>query len=233
MQGQDVVISMVSPEAAVDQQNFIDAARAAGVKRFFPSEFGPDSRNEAFARINPWVLPHKAATVDYLRKYETEMSWTSVVTGAFFDWALETGFFGFDLPSKTVTLIDDGASVFTSTTLEAIGRALVAMLDNAEATKNQYVFISSFHTSQKKIMEAVERVDSQSWITKHATSEEVDANGRSALANGDFTGIKDLTRAAAFGKQGLGDERSKGMWNDRLNLPQEDMDEVVKAVIKR
>ncbi|KAJ6169862.1 hypothetical protein N7485_007208 [Penicillium canescens] len=57
MESQDVVISMVGGIAAGDQQVFIDAALAAGVKRFLPSEFGPYSRNPEFAALNPVVLP--------------------------------------------------------------------------------------------------------------------------------------------------------------------------------
>ncbi|KAJ6032926.1 uncharacterized protein N7446_008781 [Penicillium canescens] len=93
MESQDVVISMVGGIAAGDQQVFIDAALAAGVKRFLPSEFGPYSRNPEFAALNPPLI-----------------SWSSLVTGAFFDWAMKVGFFGFDLASKTVTLIDGGTS---------------------------------------------------------------------------------------------------------------------------
>jgi hypothetical protein len=231
MEGQDVVISMVGGIAAGDQQVFIDAAIAAGVKRFFPSEFGPYSRNPEFAALNPLILPAKTGTVDYLRSRESEISWSSLVTGAFFDWAMRMGFFGFDLPSKTVTLIDGGTAIFTSTSLSTIGKALITMLDHADETKNQYVFVSSFNVSQKDILDVVEKVDGQKWTVKHDTSEKVIAEGKRKLAAGDFAGIIDLTRGGAFGKQALGDSRPYGLWDDKLGLPKEDIEQAVKNVL--
>lgn len=231
MDGQDAVICMVGGIAAGDQQIFIDAALAAGVKRFFPSEFGPYSRNPEFSALNPVVLPAKSGTVDYLRSKESEMSWSSLVTGAFFDWAMRVGFFGFDLASKTATLIDGGTSVFTATTLWTIGRALVAILDHPEETRNQYIFVSSFNVSQRDILEVLEKVDDQKWAVKHVTSEEVINNGKKRLAGGDFAGIMDLTRGGAFGKQALGDERPHGFWNDWLGLAKEDMEQIVREML--
>ncbi|CAG8904100.1 unnamed protein product [Penicillium egyptiacum] len=231
MEGQDVVISMVGGIVAGDQQVFIDAAIAAGVKRFFPSEFGPYSRDPKFSALNHAVLPAKAATVDYLRSKESEISWSSLVTGAFFDWAMKVGFFGFDLSCKTVTLIDGGTSVFTATNLSTIGKALIAMLDHADETENQYVFVSSFNVSQKDILDVVEKVDGQKWTVKNIVSEEVIAEGRRRLAAGDFAGIIDLTRGGAFGKEALGDSRPYGLWGDKLELPKEDIEQAVKDVL--
>ncbi|PSN65048.1 isoflavone reductase family protein [Corynespora cassiicola Philippines] len=231
MESQDVVICMVNPAAVSEQQILIDAAIAAGVKRYFPGEFGPYTRNEKFAEVNPYVLPVKTKVADYLLSKESQISWTGVVTGGFFDWGIETGFFGFDLASKTAALIDGGTSVFTSTTLPTIAKAVVAALDHAEETKNQYVFVSSFNLSQKNILEVIERVDGQKWSVEHLTFEEVVANGHKWIASGDFNGIKDLTRAAAFGKFALGDESSHGFWNDRLGLPKENVEEAVREII--
>ncbi|KAL0944533.1 isoflavone reductase [Colletotrichum truncatum] len=112
MEGQDVVISIVGGHAAEDQRLLIDAALASGVKRFFPSEYGPYTRDPKMAKINPYTNPYKSAIVDYLQSKETEMSWTSLVTGGFFDWAMDNGFFGFDFGTKTAGLIDDGITTF-------------------------------------------------------------------------------------------------------------------------
>lgn len=84
MEGQDVVISMVAVFATGGQQNLVDAAIAAGVKRFLPSEFGPPSRDEKFTTLHP-ALPPKVATVDYLRSKESQISWSALIPGAFFD----------------------------------------------------------------------------------------------------------------------------------------------------
>ncbi|OAL53485.1 isoflavone reductase family protein [Pyrenochaeta sp. DS3sAY3a] len=233
MEGQDVVISMVAITAIGDQQVFVDAAIAAGVKRFFPSEFGPYTRNAKFAELVPFIFPLKTALVDYLRSKESQISWTGLVTAGFFDWAIETGFFYFDFASKTVTLVDGGSSPFTSNTVSTIAKALVAALDHADETKNQYVFIGSFTASQKDILEVVEKVDGQKWTVKYATSEEVIARGQRAVEAGEFSGIVDLITAGACGKQALGDHSVHGFWNDRLGLATDDMEQVVKNLLQR
>lgn len=233
MTGQDVVISMVTGFAAGGQNILVDAAIAAGVKRFFPSEFGPPSRDAKFAELNYAVLPPKAATVDYLRTKEDKISWTSLVTGAFFDWALEIGFMGLDIATRHAGCIDGGVSVFTSSTLPYIAQAVLASLKHADETKNQYVFIAEFNVSQKQLLEAVEQVHGQRWTTENLKSEDVIADGEKKLAEGDFWGVTALTRAGAMGKHALADNRTWGLWDEKLGLKRSDMKQAIGDVLSR
>ena len=64
----------------------IDAAVKAGVKRFVPSEFGCDTRNEKAMTLLPRHFKGKLETVQYLKEKEKDdLTWTSFVTGPFFD----------------------------------------------------------------------------------------------------------------------------------------------------
>ena len=47
LKGVDVVVSTVGGPALHDQLLVIEAAKEAGVKRFYPSEFGGDPRTES------------------------------------------------------------------------------------------------------------------------------------------------------------------------------------------
>ncbi|KAL6922655.1 hypothetical protein FSST1_006681 [Fusarium sambucinum] len=231
MKGQDVVICMTGGIAAGDQNVFIDAAVSAGVKRFFPSEFGPYSLEPGLAELNPWLFPHKIATAKYLQSKESQMSWTGLITGAFFDWAMKAGFFQLDIATKSINLIDNGTAHFSATTLSTIAKALIACLDHAEETKNQYVFISSFVISQQNILDAVEKVDGHKWNVEHITSDWIIERGQKRLGEGDFAGIKDLTNGAAFGYRAMGNVSRNGLWNERLGLPKEDLEQAVKDVL--
>lgn len=230
MEGQDVVISMVAVFATGGQQNLVDAAVAAGVKRFLPSEFGPPSRDEKFTAMHP-ALPPKVATVDYLRSKESHISWSALVPGAFFDWGLKVGLFGVDIKSKTATLIDGGTAVVTASTLPTIAKATLAMLEHADETKNQYVYISSFHLSQKDLLEAVEKVDGQKWTVKHITSEDLIAQGNKRMAEGDLMGATDLIGGAALGKQALGDSRPWGLWDEKLGIERGNLEQAVREAL--
>ncbi len=84
--GQDAVISTIATANAVRQQTMADAAIKAGVKRFVPSEFGSDTRNEKAMEILPQYFQGKKETVDYLKGKENEgLTWSAFVTGPFFE----------------------------------------------------------------------------------------------------------------------------------------------------
>ena len=64
----------------------IDAAKAAGVKRFLPSEFGSDTTNEKVIELAE-LLKGKKQIVDHLKTKEGDgFEWTSFLTGGFLDW---------------------------------------------------------------------------------------------------------------------------------------------------
>ena len=86
--GQDAVVSIVATLAIGAQRLAIDAALAAGVKRFIPSEFGINTRKVGNKPIGK-IIAGKIATVDYLdekAKENPSFSWTGLSTGLFFDW---------------------------------------------------------------------------------------------------------------------------------------------------
>jgi len=67
------------------QKKLIDAAITAGVKRFVPSEFGSDTRNEKAMGILPQYFKGKRGTVEYLKEREGEIAWSAFVSGVNFD----------------------------------------------------------------------------------------------------------------------------------------------------
>jgi NmrA-like family len=70
------------------QKVAVDAAIAAGVKRFIPSEFGINTRKVRDLSIGK-ILAGKIGVVDYLQEKAKEnegFTWTGITTGLFFDW---------------------------------------------------------------------------------------------------------------------------------------------------
>ncbi|KAF1939169.1 isoflavone reductase family protein [Clathrospora elynae] len=230
-QGQDAVISIVGGAALGDQNKLIDAAIAAGVKRFVPSEFGCNTPDKRIRNIVP-VFEAKFGTVNYLKSKEKEISWTSVITGAFFDWCLKVGFFDFDASSKTATIFDDGKATFSATNLHQIGITMVKALENADLTKNQYVYVSGFQTSQSEILAVAEKVTGTKWTINKASAKELIEQGRVKLQKGDYSGIPDLIKGACFGlDEQLGDFSSAGLWNEKLGVPKENLEDTIKTAL--
>ncbi|KAI8934789.1 hypothetical protein NX059_008474 [Plenodomus lindquistii] len=226
--GQDAVISIVGGNAIGDQNNLIDAAIEAGVQRFIPSEFGSNTLNKRVLEIAP-ILEAKVATVNYLKSKESQISWTSVITGGFFDWGLKVGFFGFNGSTKSANLIDDGKGVFSGTTLHQVGLTLVKSLEKADLTKNQYVYTSSFVTSQKEILAAVEKITGAKWTVKSESSQSIIEDASAKLQKGDYSVINNLLLAIIFGAENLGDSSPSGLWNEKLGLPKEDFEGTIRS----
>lgn len=88
LQGHDALVSTISAAALGDQKTIIDAAVAAKVRRFIPSEFGIDTRRTEEKSLG-WILANKVNVTDYLSEVAKEnpwFSWTGLAVGIFFDW---------------------------------------------------------------------------------------------------------------------------------------------------
>ena len=88
--------SLNGPALGAPQIALIDAAKAAGVKRFLPSDFSGDMTNERVLELVELFKGKKQIT-DYLRTKEGDgFEWTSFITGGFLDWVrcLFTTFLG-------------------------------------------------------------------------------------------------------------------------------------------
>jgi hypothetical protein len=85
LKGQDAVVSTISGTAIEAQKKVIDAAIAAGVKRYIPSEFGSDTTNPLALEYFPgWA--QKVEVRKYLESKQDQIEWTVILTGLFFDW---------------------------------------------------------------------------------------------------------------------------------------------------
>lgn len=230
-QGQDAVISLVAGVALGDQNKLIDAAIAAGVQRFLPSEFGGNTTDKRARDIVP-VFEAKVAAVNYLRSKEGQISWTSVSNGAFLDWGLQVGFLGFNGSTKTATLFDEGKAVFSATNLHQVGLALIKVLEKADLTRNQYVWVNSFQTSQQDILKTVEKITGTQWTVEKQSTKKLIEEGRAKLQRQDFSAVGDLIQAMIFGAEDyLCDISGQGLWNEKLGLPKEDFEATLKSAL--
>lgn len=149
--------------------------------------------------------------------------------GCNLDWGLKVGFLGINAQTKTATLIDEGQAPFVATNLSQVALAVVRVLEKANETKNQIVYVSSFVVTQKELWEKAEQLTGEKYKVEQISSDELRAEGQRKVQAGDFSGMVSLIQAAVSGKAGLGDHRPFGLWNEKLGLPEEDLDESIKA----
>ncbi|OJD29109.1 uncharacterized protein BKCO1_930001 [Diplodia corticola] len=229
----DVVVSLVGTPGFGAQQAFIDAAIAAGVRRFVPSEFGSDTSNKAVLSLVPF-LNGKREVVDYLKSKEGAIEWTGVVTGPFFDWGLKVGFLGFDVAGRKASVWDGGVARWGTTNVKDIGRALVGLVTRGEAwekSANRYVYVAGFVVTQKEVLAAFEKVTGEKWSVEEVSVEARAKAAREGIEKGDFGKAADLLLAATFGKEELG--TLPELWNEVVGLPAKgDLELTVKEVVE-
>lgn len=231
--GQDAVVSTISATNNQQQHAIIDAAIKAGVKRFIPAEFGANSQDKGATELVP-IFAMKNQVTDYLRTKEAKgLTWSAIVTGAFFDWGLQTGFLGFDLAARKAQIYDSGNVKWSATTLSSVGLSVTGTLKNAEKTANQHIFVDSFTISQNELLASLEKATGKKWEVEHMDSEKQTKWAQQAMKDGNMGGLYTLLLIATYsGKHGGDFPAHQKMANDLLGLPKENMDDVVAAVVK-
>ncbi|KAJ0298715.1 hypothetical protein COL516b_009800 [Colletotrichum fioriniae] len=147
---------------------------------------------------------------------------------------LKFGMTGFNLAAKTATLVDGGKTRFTASNTAQIGRAIVAVLKHSDETKNQLVFTESFTTTQLEVLASLEKITGEKWKTVEISSQAIREDGFAKLGKGEIMeGGAAVIMALVLGEGGLEDHThvKGGIWNDRLGLKTESVDETVKAVL--
>jgi hypothetical protein len=226
-----------------EQASIIDAAVAAGVKRFIPSEYGIDTSIPEVATLVP-PTQGKQETIKYLRTKESSgLSWTAICVGAFFDWTFQrAGLLGWNLPARKAVIFDGGNDEFEATNLEQIGRTIAAVLmpENLEDTKNKYIYVNSFSVTQNRILGILERLTGDHFSIELAKKAELSKRelepqnfagetGENVYASISFAVIV----AAIYGHGGFNNfSKTRGLWNKKLGLPEEDLEGSLVQILR-
>ena len=237
--GQHAVVSCITTFEVSQQQKVINAAVAAGVKRFLPSEYGMDTSNPKGPEILP-VLHLKRSQLEYLQSKENEgLSWTALIVGLFFDWALENGIAGYDFKNKKAEKFDSNEQRYEVTNVARIGHAVVKILEQPEVTKNEFVYIHSFNVTPNQVLAEIERATGgNKWDVEEVSLERRFKTGLESMSGTSMDqGAVMAISAVLMGYRndvGLNDWNEKAQeWGRKLNLPDESLRSSVEAVVKR
>ncbi|SPJ87039.1 related to 2`-hydroxyisoflavone reductase [Fusarium torulosum] len=231
--GLDAVVSTVATAATGNQKVIIDAAIAARVPRFIPSEFGIPSRQNRDTKIGR-LLATKVQNTDYLvelaEKHEW-FSWTGLSNGLFLDAGLrnERGFV--NIKERKFRLVDSGNEPYSTSTLAFIGDAVAAILKKPDETANKYLNIAGVTTTQNEVLQIVEKLTGDKFEIFHISSAELERTGDEKIAKGDFSAFGDYLEQFLFA-DGAGHSLT-GETNaiELLGLEKENLEEVIKSVI--
>lgn len=250
LQGQDALIITMSVMASPDQQTkLIEAAAAANVPWILPNEFGGDPLDLEMAK-DIFLSAPKAKYRDHIEKLG-KSSWIAIVCGFWYEFSLAGGLYryGFDFKSRTVTLFDEGNVKINTSTWPQCGRAVASLLslkvapdsedDNSPTLtdfKNKCAYISSFTISQNDMLESVLRVtgtDLKDWKVTKVSVREYYKSGVEEFQKGSRIGFAKLLYSRNFFPESRGNfGATKGLHNDVLGLPKEDLDEFTKIAVQ-
>ncbi|KAH7146834.1 hypothetical protein B0J13DRAFT_584311 [Dactylonectria estremocensis] len=228
--GQDVVIVFLPPESTVTHESVIDAAVKAGVKRFFPSEYGVRSYHPDFAE-GALITKKKRSIVKHLEKTQDVMSWTGLLCNPWIDFCVVDGLLGYDLKNREARIYNGGDVPFSTGPRDLVGQALFALLTNPERfeeAKNQYIHMASYTVTQNQVLAVVETLTGQKFKVHHVTSEEVLPPALEEVKKGKNWGLAFQVQAILYGRDSkgelVGDFRPLGIWHENLGLAPRDLE---------
>ncbi len=249
LQGQDILLITLSVTAPKDTQSkIIRAAAKAGLRYLIPNGWGQDPTHGKIGEDTGLVAGFKAGTAEI---ESLGLQWINISCSFWYEWSLGIGepAYGFDIPSRSVTFFDSGDVKINTTTWPQVGRAVAAALslpvlpqddkDKAPALSrffNGTIYVSSFLVSQKDMFESVKRVTATTdadWTIRNEDSGERFRAGREAMMKGHRVGFAQQLYSRVFFPSDPGNYESiRGLDNDLLGLPKEDIDEASRASIQ-
>lgn len=250
LQGQEALIITMGTTAPPEQQaKLIEAASAANVPWVLPNEWGYDISDPGLYKDIPIGEKH-AQYREHIEKLG-KSSWVGVTCGFWYEFSLARGpeTYGFNFKNRTVTFFDDGSTHINTSTWIQCGRAVAKLLalkvlpDDANDKspclahyRNKFIYVSSFNVSQRDMLDSVMRVTGTTpndWKIEYEPSTSRYQAGVEAVQKGDFSGFVKLMYTRVFFQDGSGNfEASKGLQNDVLGLPKEDLDDHTKIAIQ-
>jgi hypothetical protein len=246
LKGQDALIITMSVFAPQDQQTkLIDAAAAAGVPWVLPNEFGGDPLNVEMGK-DTFLGERKTAYRQHIEELG-KSSWIGVATGFWYEFSLGGGVdhYGFDFKNRSLILLNNGKTKINTSTWPQVGRAVASLLslkllpDNKHdkspylvGFKNKPLYVSSFTIGQEEMLESVLRVTGTTlsdWKITHKTAKENYESGLELFKQGNTHGLVRLLYSRTFFPESSGNYgATKGLHNDILGLPKEDLDSYTK-----
>lgn len=223
--GQDAVVSTLGSAAlGAQQRNLADAALAAGIRRFIPSEFGINTRGVRGETIGKIVAAKTSQVDDLMIKSEQNphFTWTGLSNGMFFD------FLGLNMQDKTFHMVDSGNEPFQTSTRSAVAKAVASVLKHPQETANQYLRIASFQPTQHELLKLAEEETGAKFTVIHDSSSELRKLGEDKFSHGDYSAFLELVQVHLYA-DGVGHAvQDSEKANKLLGLPEEDIREAIR-----
>ncbi|OAK99652.1 NAD(P)-binding protein [Phaeosphaeriaceae sp. SRC1lsM3a] len=232
----DALIITIAGSHVESQKKLIDAAFKGGVKRVMPAEFGScDSADDKTNEILP-LMKGKKDVRDYLvqvqekeRQGADKLTWTSLVTGHFFDYGLTCGLLKFDVKGRKAYILDGGNIKFSGSNLDFIGKAVIKILEKPGETANKLLYVHSNYVTQLELLDALEKATGDKFERIAQSSEEELSVVRPKMLNGDGEAREEVV--AVWGVVASDWKDKENFANTLLGLEEDDLEQTIQRVV--
>jgi hypothetical protein len=240
LRGQQVLLITMSHQSLGAIKNLVQAAAAAEIAYVLPNWFGHDANNKKL--VEDSLMTGLFDNVKLVEQLGVS-SYFLLVCNFWYEFSLAGGpnRYGFDFKNRSFTCYNDGNVAINTSTWPQCGQAIAKLLslkelpddENDESPtlsqfRNECLYISSFRLSQRDMFESVKRVTvttDTDWIIKYEKTEQRYEEGLEKAKQGSPEGWMKMGYSRMFFPGGGGDyEASRGLHNELLALPTEDLD---------
>ena len=247
LQGQQFLIITLSAQAPPDiHSKIVKAAVKAGVPYIMPNVYGSDIENKSLREED---LYGEASLQKCLEIESLGASYIAMVCGFWYQYSLGSGpfgayRFGIDIKNKKATFFDDGKTPINVSSWKQCARALAALLSLPETGaspsvsqwKNKPFYLTSFRVSQRDMLDSLHRVTGttdKDWEITYEHSAQRYKDGIAEMQKGNMLGfVKAMYTRGMYPNGGGEFESTKGLANDLLGVPKEDLDEATKEAVE-
>jgi nucleoside-diphosphate-sugar epimerase len=165
LRGQDAVIEAFNPSAVPNQRNIAEAAVAADVKHILTPDFSTDTFNPHVGEL--LIYDGKKKAQDELetvvKESEGKLSWTAIIVGAWYDWAIDTGAFWINKNDRTIMRFGTGDQKYTISKLPHVADFVVHVLRNPEEFSNRPAYFASNTITTNQLIDIVKGIGEKEW----------------------------------------------------------------------
>ncbi|KAL0941962.1 NAD(P)-binding protein [Colletotrichum truncatum] len=165
LEGQDAIVEAFNPAAAIHQKQILQAVLAAGVKHIITPDFSGNTfhpRAEDVLIFNPKIKAQRELE-KVVADSDGKLSWTAIVTGPWYDWAIEKEIFWVNKEKKVITRHGSGDQRYSISRHALNGEALVAVLKDLDKYKNRPAYFASHTVSTNQLVAIVKDLGLEGW----------------------------------------------------------------------
>ncbi|CAM1508885.1 Fc.00g026240.m01.CDS01 [Cosmosporella sp. VM-42] len=168
--GHDALVEAFNPAAAAHQAVIVQAAIAAGINHFITPDFSGNTFNDNIGEIFIFDVKKRAQQEleNIVATSGDKLSWTSIVTGPWYDWTIETGLFWINRDKRVITRYGSGDQRHCISKVDLNGKALVEVLKNPEKYQNRPVYFASNTVTVNQLIALVRDLGLEEWAVVDA-----------------------------------------------------------------